>query len=733
MTRGYAQCLAAERAEQRSQAAADLAAADRLARQLAAAELVADVLLRSGTCASLGRDYPVADRLFREALAIARTEKRPFLEAMAAGSLGNLCLRNGRYDEGADWLKKALELASALKAENITLKTLVNLGWCHYKLGDFERALDFLRRADSLALARGYTGDRLAGLTVTGNAYYRLGDLTKAVQVYDSALPIARTLGDRGETSTLLANLGILALERGRYDEAESHVREALSMASEIGDALGTLRSMLTQGEILFARGHRSEAEAIYRQVIDAPLDDPELHWEARAALAHLLAGARRPLEAETEFRKAFAIMEQSRSELRKAEDKISFFSGVKHFYEGYVDLLVQAGLPWQALQVADEGRARLMRERLGTDNSVLRIEGERLRELAQTLDAVLLCYSTASKRSFLWLVTPNRQDFHVLPDEEILREHVASHQQRIRSSRDLVVEAAPEAQWLYHALFGPVQPLIPRGSRVIVIPDGPLHSLSFETLVRPDPKPHYLIEDVTLGVAPSLGLLAAGATPSRRRVGRRAVLIIGNPLAPDEEFPPLAWADREVRGIADQFDPLERVVYSGAQANPFVYRNADPGHFSLIHFAAHAKANPDIPLDSAVILSRKDDAYKLYGREIMEIPLRAELVTLSACRSAGSRIYRGEGLVGLAWAFLSAGARSVIAGLWNVEDASTSELMVDLYRGIRKGESPAEALREAKLCLLRSDGAYRKPFYWAPFVLYTRSPERSPEVSRVP
>lgn len=75
---------------------------------------------------------------------------------------------------------------------------------------------------------------------------------------------------------------------------------------------------------------------------------------------------------------------------------------------------------------------------------------------------------------------------------------------------------------------------------------------------------------------------------------------------------------------------------------------------------------------------------------------------------------------MGLAWAFLSAGARSVIAGLWNVEDASTSDLIEELYRGLRKGMPPAAALREAKLRQIRSGTAYRKPFYWAPFLVYT-------------
>jgi CHAT domain-containing protein len=132
--------------------------------------------------------------------------------------------------------------------------------------------------------------------------------------------------------------------------------------------------------------------------------------------------------------------------------------------------------------------------------------------------------------------------------------------------------------------------------------------------------------------------------------------------------------------------------------------------------------ANRESPLDSAVILSRKEDSYKLYARDVAALPLRADLVTISACRSAGARAYSGEGLVGFTWAFLQAGAQNVIAGLWDVSDRSTSELMANLYSQMAQGLGPAEALRAAKLALLRSAGPYRKPYYWAPFQLYTRS-----------
>src|SRR5262249_56367698 len=121
--------------------------------------------------------------------------------------------------------------------------------------------------------------------------------------------------------------------------------------------------------------------------------------------------------------------------------------------------------------------------------------------------------------------------------------------------------------------------------------------------------------------------------------------------------------------------------------------KSASPDRFTFIHFTAHAAANLSSPLDSAVILSGANEAYKLYARDVAEVPLRAELVTVSACRSAGERHYSAEGLVGFAWAFLRAGARRVVAGLWDVDDRSTAELMDDLYAHIAAGDSETHEL----------------------------------------
>jgi CHAT domain-containing protein len=188
--------------------------------------------------------------------------------------------------------------------------------------------------------------------------------------------------------------------------------------------------------------------------------------------------------------------------------------------------------------------------------------------------------------------------------------------------------------------------------------------------------------------------------------------LIIGNPQLPSREFPALDHGAKEVATIEAHFPDLRKSKFTGSMARPDVYRTAGPGQFSLLHFSAHALANKDSPLDSAIILSRDGENFKLYARNVIETPLRADLVTISACRSAGARSYSGEGLVGFAWAFLQAGARNVIAGLWDVTDSSTPGIMDVLYAKVAAGVGPADALRAAKLELIQSAQGYRRPYY---------------------
>jgi CHAT domain-containing protein len=328
------------------------------------------------------------------------------------------------------------------------------------------------------------------------------------------------------------------------------------------------------------------------------------------------------------------------------------------------------------------------------------------------------LSYWLAPQRSFLWVLTARGRRLFILPPAKEIESQVEAYLKSIQDLRDPLETPQPAAEHLYQTLLAPARELIPQGAQVVVVPDGALHNLNFETLPVPGKSLHYWIEDAVVSVAPSLAVQPDADVP----VALKSILIVGNPESSGAEYPKLPNAADEMRSVESRMSALQQTVFEGAHAEPAAYGTSRPEQFSVIHFTTHAAANSSSPLESAIILSPVNDAFKLYARDVAQVPLTAELVTISACRGAGARVYSGEGLVGFTWAFLQAGAHHVIAGLWDVSDSSTAQLMDSLYENLSQSRSPTGALREAKLKMIHSQSNFRKPYYWAPFQVYVGS-----------
>jgi CHAT domain-containing protein len=339
---------------------------------------------------------------------------------------------------------------------------------------------------------------------------------------------------------------------------------------------------------------------------------------------------------------------------------------------------------------------------------------------MARRGGAVLVEYWLGPERSCLWVVAPEGVTAQVLPPEPEIRRLVNTWNRAIQGQRDPVVAAAEAGRSLSRMLLGPAAASVAAHRRMVVVADGILHSLNLETLPAGD-GPELWIEKATVSAAPSLSYLAENAGGAAGTAGRR-VLLVGDADGAGPEFPRLEFAAQEMNSIKSVLPGYAVTELRQAAATPDAYRAARPGGFDIIHFAAHASANTGSPLDSAVVLSGGAANRKLFTRDVVSTPLAATLVTVSGCRSAGAREYAGEGLVGFAWGFLKAGARNVIAALWDVNDRSTARLMMCVYSQLARGSHPEEALRAAKIDMLRGGGPYAKPFYWAPFQNYTRA-----------
>lgn len=705
--------------QQFDQAERDLDEAQELARPLQP-ELQADILLSHGIVSLNEAQYAKAETRFREALKIARDRNLASLQSRALGNLANAAMWQEHYDEAVDWYKASLQVSESSGEKDTSAITLGNLGWSYSSMGDFENALTYYEMARDASAKTGLSSGEVQWTISIGNAHYEQHDYEPAETAYRYALALARKLAFESPTAECLDDLAQIALQKGDLASARTLSNEAVELLRNSKDPFLVPYTFLIQGHVEEALENYSAAEQLFQTVIHDKNAGTSLQWEAEAQLAEVYASEKRKELAERQFRLSIQTIEGARSSVKTEAFRLSFLSTSIGVYSDYIDFLVQQGRNADALQVAELSRARTLADGLGFSSSLLSlpIRGFQPTAIAQKLNATILSYWLADAHSYVWIITPAKVRLISLPPSGEIDSLVQSYRQALVGFRDVLATGNPAGQKLYDLLVAPAADQIPKGSRVIVIPDGSLYQLNFETLLLPKPSLHYWIDDVTVAKAPSLVLLGASA---QRRVApnSKKLLLVGDPVPPSNDFPKLRQAETEMTQIENHFPPSDRVVISGASATPQSYTDGHPGEFSFVHFVAHGIASRASPLDSAVILTKQGDTYKLYARDIVKQPLRAELVTISACHGSGERTYSGEGLVGLTWAFLRAGAHEVISALWEVDDNSTTQLMTRLYAGLSKGGSPESALRDAKLALLHSDSVYKKPFYWAPFEIY--------------
>ncbi len=742
------------------------------------------VLQARGLLASEQSDSPSAESFYELSLSFARAHRDSFLESNSLLNLGAESLAQGRYDEAIDRSEAAYQVAKAADAGILELDTQGNIGWAYYKLGDADRALERFLDAEKRAAELGDVADQGVWLTNAGYVYLDARNPALAEQHFRRALQIEQGPGvdSKENIYNALRALARVALQTSD-SEASQYAERALAIARESGNQVDELYPMLVQGQVAANRGDTAAAESKFREVEQDKICPVFLKWEAEHSLARLYEEEKRPDSADREYRAALATFEAARDTVRHEDSQLSFLTNASRIYDDYIHFLVARGKTDAALRWADYSRARTLAEGLGLLAKGPFSGPPELnpQQIARRADGTVLFYWLGEKQSYLWAIAPQTTSLFTLPPGAEIEAAVERYRRALGGPQDVLESADRDGRWLYRALIAPAQALLKKDAKVFVIPDGSLNNLNFETLLvsgpmlsgptlsgtmlsepkvseqkLSGPKLHYWIEDVTIASASSLRVLGAARAGKGGSKEKRdhSLLLVGNSIAPNDKYPELPKAAAQIESVARHFPAAEQRIFTREQATPAAYLASSPEQFSYIHFVAHGTASRLSPLDSAIVLSKtvlsntvlsktvpsetalsktvlsktalsdgnaESDSFKLYARDIIRRPLRADLVTISACYGAGGRAYSGEGLVGLSWAFLRAGAHNVVAALWEATDASTEQLMDKFYDELDKGAGPDAALRAAKLSLLRG-GGFHKPFYWAPFQLYAGS-----------
>jgi CHAT domain-containing protein/Tfp pilus assembly protein PilF len=719
-----------------------------------------------------GRLHAAID-LYSRAIEIFQRLGNGSSEAATRTNLGLLYARLGEGRLAVDEYRRALASLAGRAQPPDLMRRAVALN----KLGDVlvwmegpEAALTRLREALELRRRQHDIFGQAVTLNSVGLAQVKANRPREALEAFGSALEIFRRYEDKPAQAVVLKNLGVAYERLGRLGRARESYERGLALdprgPTEMAAVFGLARVARREDRLGDAE-HRMERSLELAEDFRSQVWRPDLRASYQAIqqeqytfLIDLLAERHRREPGKGHDARAFAVSERARArslldllsaarahpspaELRRL-DELSRRINTRHqdllaspqgIASGELDREL-AGLleRWRQANAAAQGSPPAAAASLS------------LREAQRLLDrnTLLLEYFLGEERSYLWAVTSSTVRFvATLPDRQQIEAAARRVHRGMTESHRQTGEAAARlaAARLSRMVLQPVADLLDR-PRLAVVAHGALQAVPFAALPFPDGTDRPLIADHEIVSLPSVSVLAALRSElAGRRPAQGLVAVVADPvLGTDDErlqqvrpavsanarplpLPRLPYAGQEARNILSLAGSSRVLAASGFAANRELVQSGRLKGYRILHFATHGLFDDLHPELSALALSAFDPAGRpidgqLRAYEISGLDLRADLVVLSACRTALGREVSGEGMVGLTQGFLHAGAARLLVSLWDVDDRSTEELMKRFYAGLlRQGLPPAQALRRAQISLW-NEPRWHAPYHWAGFVL---------------
>jgi CHAT domain-containing protein/nitrous oxidase accessory protein NosD len=500
-----------------------------------------------------------------------------------------------------------------------------------------------------------------------------------------------------------------------------------------------------------------------------------ELLWQVLLLLGDLHVQIGQNEEALASYQQAARVIESVSINISSEDIRLFWYERTREVYERLVDLLFQMGEGNLAFPYVERCRARTFLDLLamGPVGTLENVAEEGIRsgvvdtsviekDLAEVVaglpeDTAVLEYFVTEETVYLWVVTQDgvSEPIPIEIGREVLIDRIVSFRKMLETPPTGGVAAASfallsAARDLFELLIGPVEEKIAGFSHLVIVPSGPLYYLPFSALYRCPGCAgrdlnggEFLVERFALSYAPSLTTLKYAQAIGAQIYPERTFLGLADPDSGNPTIHRLPDARKEAESIAALF--LRSEVYVDVDATEEVIQSCSATAREIL-FSTHGYFDPLNPMLSYLLLSPTGESDgKLYAHEIFSLPLRANMVVLSACetllpslaqmtdqlnkiaRRAGDdtpqelteeqlmALTAGDEVVGLTRAFISAGASSVLSSLWSVPSGSTAALMVAFYGHMDEGLSKAEALRRAQMDVKE---VYPHPWYWAAFNL---------------
>ena len=698
-----------------------------------------------GAYACLG-DMTEAITYYNQALEMSADPQNPDSSSVVS-LLTNIAEVNvSHYAEASPMLERALTVARSITNPTMEMRVLLGLGALYQQNGDHPRALERTKAALKIAQQTGMAVPEGNSWNLLGRIHFTMSDVALATEAHRRALDIGERTNTPQVVWNALAGLAAVFEKQGKVEQAAQHYQQAIEKIEDVRSRIG-----ISEDRASFLADKVEIYEKLIGLLVASKRNVEAFHYVERArarAFLDLLAEARVDVEsAAPDLTNRRQKLQQRISQLTTDLIKERSQETSKQNKTKIAEL--ENGLGQADTELADW--LRELRRRNPRYAALKYPEPIELAAAQQMLDdqTILLSYSLAEPQSFLFALT--RNDFQVkrLPSEATLRESIRKLLTTITDKNNPApVEYRRQAARLSQQLLQPVSSMLAGKKGLVIIADGALQRLPFETLFLPGTpaqgdlrKLPYLIRRFAISYAPSASVLAELQKEQHTSAGRKFIAF-GDPVYEQRSegvivstvrsagatlnFRPLAHSREEIDGIANLFAAGERDLFFGEEANEENVKAPQRlSHYRMVHFSTHGYINERKPRFSGLVLSLPGKSQTatedglLSAYEIFNLKLNADLVVLSACETGLGKEIKGEGLMSLMRAFMYAGTPSVVVSLWNVNDESAADLMIRFYRNLKTGMSKSEALRQAQLETIRDNGF---PFFWAPFVLVGKS-----------
>lgn len=656
--------------------------------------------------------------------------------------------------------------------------TLRHMGLISGDLKILKSALEYYQQCLELAKSIERGKNRLQ-IEVTvynnmGTIFSDLNDYEKALNYFNQGYEKAVSIQEARDMGMLLNNMGIVHSNMGNYEDSTEYFLRSIDLGNRLESGIILWEAYLELARNFVKQNRKVEALDKYEESINqiekirsqinleefkASYMGTDKRLEAYQEIISLLVSLHVDNPGQLYGEEAFNYLERgkARSFLDSLEiSQINISQNVDFILQNReAEIMKEISTLYTELYASSisndksEGIHTQLREKeneLETLKREIRIKSPayanlrypniiNLKNAQRLLDSktAFFEYSLGEKISYAFVITEDNFIISPLPPRKEIKSLVSTYTKEITDKKSNDFETG---RTLYKIL---VSPGLHDGiSNIIIIPDDVLNYLPFEALQITDDENKWLIQNINIAYSPSISSLNEIIDRKKENGAKQNfdLLAFGDPyFGPGENedngnshnninngyhYTRLKFSGTEIDKISKLFQEERVNIFLRKNAAEEQLKNHKLNDYRIIHFATHSEVDDENPIRSHIVLSLDDDPDEdgiLQAREIYNLELNSDLVTLSACSTGLGKLIRGEGMEGLNRAFFYAGTSAVLMSLWTVNDQATFQLMERFYTHLDKSNSIMKSLRDAKLELINSD-VLSHPYYWAGFIV---------------